>query len=335
MKEMKRLLLFGIFTVAGLFMLMLFVFSSQKKVLPDSTYQQAFQENYKIFSVEIPDKINFSGEEAPLDLFYVREKLDRELLINTYWHTSSILLIKRANRWFPVIEPILKENGIPDDFKYLALIESGLMNVVSPKGATGFWQFLEKTAREYGLEVNKSVDERYNVEKSTAAACRYLNDSYEQFGDWTLVAAAYNAGQRRIKEAVEKQKTGNYYNLYLNDETSRYLYRIMAIKTVYNNPTKYGFYIRKSDLYPVIPVKEITVSNTIPDLVEFAEKQGVSYKVLKIFNPWLRTDKLPDESHKIYHIEIPEKKYLDPENVRKLLGNDNEIFNDTLRVEDL
>ncbi len=332
---MKKLLLYGVFASAGILILLLFVFSSQKENPPDSTYRQAFHDSYKIFSVEIPEKIDFAGEPAPLDLFYVREMLDRELLINTYWHTSTILLIKRANRWFPVIEPILKKNGIPDDFKYLALIESGLMNVVSPKGATGFWQFLEKTAREYGLEVNKEIDERYNVEKSTEAACRYLLDSYDEFGDWTLVAAAYNAGRKRVENAIEKQKTKDYYNLYLNDETSRYIFRIMAIKTIYQNPTKYGFYIRESDLYPFIPTINIKVENTIPDLVEFAHKNGVSYKILKLFNPWLRSGKLPDESHKTYYIKLPERQYLDPGSAQKLLGSEQEIFHDTLQVNDL
>jgi len=188
-----------------------------------------------ITSPSLPASVNFADEKAPLDVFYVKEGLDREMLVNSYWHSSTILLLKRANRWFPVIEPILKENNIPEDFKYLALIESGFTKVVSPRGAAGFWQFMEKTAREYKLEVNSYVDERYNVEKATVAACKYFLESYEKYNNWTLVAASYNAGPRRISESLEKQKTNSYYDLYLNEETTRYIYRILAIKTIYEN----------------------------------------------------------------------------------------------------
>lgn len=258
-----------------------------------------------VYSIDIPEQVNFAGEEAPLEVFYVREYLDRELTVNTYFHSSTIMLFKRANRWFPLIEPILKENNIPNDFKYLALIESGLENVTSPAGAKGFWQFLKKTGREYGLEVNSGIDERYNVEKSTVAACKYLNESYEKYGNWTLVAAAYNAGNRRISESLEEQRVNSYYDLLLNDETARYVFRILAIKTIFENPEDFGFYINENDLYPPIPTKKIKVTATIKDLVGFAAGHNINYKTLKIFNPWLRKDYLPNRSKRTYYLTLP------------------------------
>ncbi len=332
---MKRvLIIIGLMGVAA-FVIFAFVFSSKKEVISNRSYREAFRDNYKIFTPEIPNSINFAGEEMPLDIFYVNEKLDREFIINTYWHTSTILLLKRSNRWFPVIEPILKENKIPNDFKYLALIESGVINVKSPAGAAGFWQFLEKTGREYGLEVNKSIDERYHVEKATQAACEYLKDSYEDFQNWTLVAAAYNAGKRRIREALEKQKADNYYDLLLNEETSRYLFRIVAMKTIYEKPVNYGFYLREADLYPFIPTKSIEVEKTIPDLVGFALDNGVTYKTLKIFNPWLRSDKLPDESGRTYFLKVPLDGFLKGKKHQKKIEDFDAIFNDTIRVGEL
>jgi len=332
---MKRILFFsGLMGIAALIIL-IFVFSSEKEQVSNKSYRDAFRDNYKIFTPEVPLSANFAGEEAPLEVIYNNEKLDREFLINTYWHTSTILLLKRSKRWFPVIEPILKANQIPDDFKYLALIESGLMNVKSPAGASGFWQFLEKTGREYGLEVNRDIDERYHVEKATIAACAYLNESYEKFQNWTLVAAAYNAGNRRIKESLEKQKVDNYYDLYLNDETARYVFRILAIKTIYENPVKYGFYIREADLYPFIPTSNIEVNQTIPDLVLFAFDHGITYKTLKIFNPWLKSDKLPDESERTYILKIPQDGFLKGEKHQKEIKDFDVIFNDTIRVGEL
>lgn len=250
-----------------------------------------------------PDKLNFAGEPAPMDIFYVKESLDRELLVNTYWHSSTILMIKRANRWFPVIEPILKKNNIPEDFKYLALIESGFTKVVSPKGAAGFWQFLEKTAKEYNLEVNSYVDERYNVEKATEAACAYFLDSFESYQNWTLVAAAYNAGKRRISESLEMQKASSYYDLYLNEETSRYVFRILAIKNIYENAADFGFIINEKDLYPVLPTNTIEVNNPINDLVLFANENRMNYRLLKELNPWLKSKSLPNSSGKVYIIK--------------------------------
>jgi len=259
-----------------------------------------------ITSVTLPEKLDFAGEQVPLDIFYVREHLDRELTINTYWHSSTILWLKRAERWFPLIEPILKEEGVPDDFKYLALIESGFMQVVSPSGATGFWQFLRGTAKDYGLEVSRYVDERYHVEKSTYAACRYIKAAYEKYNDWTLVAASFNAGKRRVSESIEEQKGKTYYDLHLNSETARYVYRILAAKEIFMNPEKYGFFLNKEDLYRPVGIKYIPVTETIDDLAEFAGSQNISYRMLKELNPWLISDKLRVPDGSSYLIAIPD-----------------------------
>jgi hypothetical protein len=316
-------------------MIILFNFATSTKKTGDKTYFEAFHQNYKIFTPEIPANIDFAGEKAPLEIFYIREKLDEELLRNTYFHSSTIGLIKRSYRWFPLIEPILIEYNIPQDFKYLALVESGFENVVSPKGARGFWQFMEKTAREYDLEVNDAIDERYNVEKSTHAACRYLLDSYEEFKSWTLVAAAYNAGKRRIHETIEKQEVNDYYSMYLNEETTQYMFRILAIKTIMEKPTHYGFYLREADLYPPIPTKEIKVTETIPDLYQFAIYHKINYRTLKLFNPWIRTDNLPNKSGRTYFIKLPKSGFLNYEKLEKQFNNPEKIFNDTLKVNDL
>ena len=332
---MRKIFLLSSIAFSAILIIALFVFSSDRKQKSDEAYYLSMSKNYKIFTPPIPDSVSFAGEKVPMDNQLVREYFDRELTINTFWHTNTILSIKRASRWFPVIEPILKENKIPDDFKYLALIESGLMNVISPKGATGFWQFIEETGRIHGLEINKEVDERYHVEKSTLAACKYLRDSYKEFNSWTLVAAAYNAGKRRISETVAKQKNNNYYDLLFNEETSRYVFRIVALKTIYESPVKYGFYIRETDLYPAIPVKEITVTNPITDLVAFANENKISYKVLKEFNPWLRTDQLPNSSGKTYIIKIPEDPDLSTSKMTRKRDENFSIFNDTIQVDEM
>jgi len=255
--------------------------------------------------VPLPDSVNFAGEIVPVDIFYVKEQLDRELTVNTYWHSSTLLSLKRAHRWFPVIEPILAKNSIPDDFKYVAMIESGLLNVISPAGATGFWQFIDKTGKEYGLKINKEVDERYDVTKATEAACTYLRKAYAKFGNWTLVAASYNAGQGRIDETIEKQMAKNFYDLYLNEETSRYIFRILALKIIYENPVKYGFKLEPGDLYDPIPVKNKLVTSDIKDLPAFAKQNNVSYRMLKELNPWLRSDKLTVRGGEEYFLALP------------------------------
>ncbi|MBM3434788.1 MAG: lytic transglycosylase domain-containing protein [Bacteroidetes bacterium] len=320
--------------VAGI-ILILFLFSDQKKKISDADYYGAFSKNNKIFSPVIPEVLDFAGEEVPLGNILVRENLDRELLINTYWHSSTVLSLKRAYRWFPVIVPILKENNIPEDFKFLALAESALTQVVSPKGAAGFWQFIESTGKIYDLEINKDVDERYNVEKSTQAACRYFLDSFEDYKSWSLVAAAYNAGNRRIADQVEKQKVHDYYDLYLSEETSRYLFRILALKTIYEHPVRYGFYLRIADLYQPIPVEDLKINRPVADLIKFARENKSSYKLLKEFNPWLRSDNLPNASGKTYIIKLPVNREMQIDEHRNQSGDSDIIFNDTIRVNEI
>jgi hypothetical protein len=269
------------------------------------TDTMVFQEGMNwVTPVPLPDTVSFAGESVPMDIFYVREHLDRELTVNTYWHSSTLLILKRAARWFPVIEPILKSNGVPDDFKYLTLIESGLLNVVSPSGAAGFWQFLEGTGKDYGLEINKQVDERYHAERSTEAACKYILKSYDRFGSWTLVAASFNAGKNRISGTIKDQGTRNFYEMYLNDETSRYIFRAIAIKMIYESPEKYGFRLKQGDLYTPHRYTTKEVSSTIHSLPVWAIEQGISYRMLKELNPWLRSDKLTVKKGQTYQILI-------------------------------
>lgn len=264
---------------------------------------------YRIVSLPIPDSLTFAGEEVPLDLFYVRESLDKELTVNTYWHSSTIQLIKRTHRFFPMIEEILRENNIPDDFKYLAVIESGLQNVTSPAGAKGYWQLLKGTAKEFDLEVDKYVDERYSVKKSTEAACKYLQKSYEEFGNWTMAAASYNAGISGMNRQIDRQSEKSYYDLLLNDETARYIYRILATKLILKNPENYGFYLDETDYLQPIPKRVVVISSSVDHWADFAQEQGISYKLLKYFNPWLREKNLVNRRKKTYYIEIPEAPY--------------------------
>ena len=257
-------------------------------------------------SLDLPPTLNFSGESVPLEDPDVFERLDRELLVNTYWQSNAIMLIKRGHKYFPIIEPILEEYGVPDDFKFLALAESGFMQVVSPAGATGFWQLMKGTAKEYGLEVNSNVDERYNVEVSTHAACQYLLKSKEKFGSWTLAAAAYNAGNAGIMKQQKRQEVENYYDLLLVEETSRYVFRILALKELYNNYENYGFVIEDKHFYEPIKTSPVRVDFAIENLAEFAKEQGISYKTLKRYNPWLRDNFLINNSGKEYVFQIPD-----------------------------
>ena len=282
----------------------IFIYSVNEELKSDDTNQKNISNHYRVYALNIPEHISFAGEEVPLDNQDIRERLDRELLVNTYWQSQGLLFFKRANKYFPDIERILKERGVPDDFKYLALIESGLVNVTSPAGAKGFWQLMPKTAREHGLEVNKNIDERYDYIKSTEVACDYLLKAKEKFGSWTSAAAAYNMGIRGVTRQLERQKVDNYYDLLLNDETSRYLFRVLAIKTIFENPKKYGFHFREKDLYTLPQLKMIKVDSTINDLADFAKLQGINYKELKIYNPWLREINLDNKSKKEYELKI-------------------------------
>mgnify|MGYP005811267033 CR=1 FL=1 len=259
--------------------------------------------NARLFKV--PEKLSFAGEDVPLQMQDVRERFERELYVNVYWQSNMILLMKRSSKYLPTIEKILEEQGVPDDFKYLAIAESGLLNVVSPADARGFWQILKGTAKDYGLEVNDQVDERYHLEKSTKAACKYLRSAHAHFGNWTSVAASYNAGIAGIRRRKEEQKQNNYFDLHLVEETSRYLFRILAFKEIFENPKTYGFTLDEEDFYQMPTLKELTVGDDIPDLAAWAIRQGSNYKELKQYNPWLRDNKLPVKRGRQYTIKLP------------------------------
>ena len=258
-----------------------------------------------IHDIELPETMEFCGERVPLDRFYVRESLEREILVNTYRHASTLLLLKRTTRWFPVIEPIMRKNKLPEDFKYLAMIESELTNAVSPSKAVGFWQFLEGTGKQYGLEIYKEVDMRYNQELETQAACDFLKDLHKRFGSWTLAAAAYNCGGGRIARTIEEQQVSSYYDMLLPAETERYVYRILAFKLITQNPEKYGFHISDEGWYQPLEYKTITVTETIEDLAKFAIDQGTNLKMLKYYNPWLRSNTLTISVGNSYQIKLP------------------------------
>lgn len=264
-------------------------------------------ENYAIKAIKIPQNMNLAGEKVPLEREDIRERMDRELLVNTYWQSNGLLLLKRANKFFPIIEPLLKEYGIPDDFKYLCVAESALTNIPSSKGAAGYWHFMPSTGREYGLEVNKNVDERYDIKKSTRVAAEYLKKAKNKFGTWTLAAAAYNAGSGRISKRMAQQQVSDYYDLLLNSETSRYIFRILALKEILSNPKDYGFVFDQEDLYQPVKTYEVEVDTAITNIADFAERFNITYKELKLVNPWLRQTKLNNKSRKQYFINIPVK----------------------------
>lgn len=277
----------------------------------DLDHQRNFNDNYKVFSLTLPNELTFCGERVPLERLDVRERLDRELLVNTYWQSNTLLAHKRAARWFPMIERIMKEEGVPDDLKYIAVIESGLTNVVSPAGATGYWQFMRETAGQYGLEVNGEVDERYNVEKSTKAACKYLKRAYAHYGKWALAAASYNLGQGGVDKQLGRQKQDNYFDLLLNDETARYVYRILAMKEIIGNPERYGFHVREKDLYAPYRTRTEEINGAVSDLADYAIAQNTDYKTLKLLNPWLRDNKLTNREGRTYEVLLPTANFDD------------------------
>ena len=285
--------------------------------VPSSLKAQALPTNFSTH--DVPSSITFCGKSIDLTRYDRYERMDRELLAFTYMHSTSIQMIKKANRYFPIVEPILKTNGIPDDFKYLMVIESNLNpNARSSAGAAGLWQFMQTTGREYGLEVNKNIDERYHVEKATEAACKYLKDAYDKYQDWIAVAASYNAGQARISTQFEKQQVDDMLDLFLVEETARYVYRIIAAKIMFSNPSAFGFRLRTKDLYMPIPYKEVTVNTGISNLAEWAKKQGITYALLKNMNPWLRDNFLQNVSKRTYTLKIPTAEGMkhDPKKVK-------------------
>ncbi len=264
---------------------------------------EEYSDTTRVF--KLPDSLSFAGELVPLDIPDVRERLDREIHVNAYWQSNMILLMKRSTKYLPEIERLLQENGIPDDFKYLAIAESALMNVTSPAGARGFWQFMRDTGREYGLEISPDVDERYHLQKATHSASKYLTKSHEKFGNWTSVAASYNMGQTGFAKRQNQQLTSSYYDLYLNEETSRYMFRILAFKVIFENPKKYGFFLEEDDYYQMPEFKELRVDKDIKDLATWARQNGSDYKNLKLYNPWLRDRNLKVRKGKSYQVLLP------------------------------
>ncbi len=320
---MKRITIAGFVILA---VLTAFFINATLPLLNDDQNERDFRNAYKIYSVPIPSKLDFAGEAVPLEYAFVRENLDREISINTYWASATLTIFKRANRYIPIMEPIFRKYGVPNDLAYVAMIESQLSNVISPAAAVGFWQFTKAAAIENGLEVNDEVDERYNIQKSTEAACKVFRSAYDKFGSWTLAAAAYNAGRTRIVNAVSDQENHNFYHLYLNDETSRYLYRILALKLISKEPQQYGFYLRNKDLQATIPMEKIEIDTPIDNLLTFARKYGASYKTLKDYNPWLRKPKLSNLKKKTYVIEFPKPGYLLYDKQQRLITHPDDIF---------
>ena len=289
----------------------LFIFSMQKAPSDDSIgKEQPYINDYNVYALEMPDGLNFAGELVPVDNPDIYERMDKELLVNTYWQSNGLLMFKRAQKYFPIIEPILEKNGIPDDFKYLAVIESGLVQTAkSPAGASGVWQIMKATGRENGLEVNDNVDERYNLEKATEVACDYLKKAKENLGSWTAAAAAYNAGNAGISRRFKEQGVSDYYDLLLGEETGRYVFRIVALKEILSHPSKYGFNFNESHLYQKVPTYKVEVDTAVTDFSKFAKRFGINYKILKLHNPWLREPHLNNKSRKSYLIELPKEGY--------------------------
>ncbi len=277
----------------------------------DASFSESDKTNdrHESIIIKAPRNLSFAGESVPVAFHDVQESLERELISNTYFHSQTIFLLKKTNRFFPTIERILKKNGIPEDFKYLAVAESILFNKAkSPVGAAGVWQLMESTAQELGLEVNDNVDERYNLELATEAACQFLLASYEKFGNWTLVAASYNMGRRALDRTMAYQKQDNYYDLYMNTETARYVYRILAFKLILTHPERYGFNIDKDDQFKVLDVDTVLVDYPIEHLADFAVEQKMNYKTLKLLNPWFLENHLNNASHKKYKILVSDKR---------------------------
>ncbi|HMN06710.1 MAG TPA: transglycosylase SLT domain-containing protein [Flavobacteriales bacterium] len=275
----------------------------------DLAYQRRFNESYSIFSLNLPTELEFCGEKVPMGLLDVRERLDRELLVNTYWQSNSLLAHKRANRWFPLIEEVLEREGLPDDLKYIPLVESGFTNVTSPAGAVGFWQFMQPTAQAHGLEVNSEVDERYNVMRSTEAACDFLKQAYARYGSWAMAAASYNLGQGNLERQINRQKGTDYFALLLPEETSRYVFRLLAMKSIITDPERYGFHLRPKDLYQPYRTHSVEVAPPVDDLNAFAAANGTNYKMLKLLNPWLRDNVLKGRGGKSYTVLLPDKDF--------------------------
>ncbi len=298
-----------------------FIFATTRES-NDDVHRKAIKANYHIYAPVLPDTLYFAGERVPMNIYYVRESMDRELMVNMYWHSNILLYMKRAGRFFPVIEPILKKNGVPEDFKYLCVIESGLQNVTSSAKAQGYWQFIKSTGEKYGLTINDDIDMRNNIEASTEAACRYLKDLKQRFGSWTSAAAAYNCGEGGLGRRYKLESVNNYYDVRLNPETARYVFRILAVKQIMQHPQDYGIYIRQCDLYPPIPTQTATLSGRDIDLYEYARQHNCSYKMLRELNPWLINETIKNKADRTYTVKLPVKKGTEMSTIRPESSNE-------------
>ncbi|MBK9741639.1 MAG: lytic transglycosylase domain-containing protein [Saprospiraceae bacterium] len=300
MTKHKLFPLFG-FVAGIIFTMLIFLSYTSKKSLTSF-----FELPQQIKSVNLNKPFDFAGEPMPVNED-TRERLDRELSVNAYWQSTTLLHLKLANKYLPVVERILAENGIPDDFKYLAIAESGLRNVTSSASAKGYWQFMKPAATEMGLEISEDVDERLHIEKSSKAACNYIKQLHRRFGNWTNVAGAYNVGPTAFARTLEEQKESNYYDVNINDETSRYLFRIIAIKEIVKNPNDFGYFVDDTEKYNLNSnLKTISITTSIPSLADFAHQQGITYRILKFYNPWLINNKLTVGQGKEYLIKVPQ-----------------------------
>jgi membrane-bound lytic murein transglycosylase D len=295
----QKVLVFFCFFLAGYFVLRIYFY------VPDENKVSYSNNNFYVLGLNIPSTLDFCGEKIPSNNFEIKKNLEKEFFNNSYWKSNSAVLFAKAQKWFPYIEPILKKEGVPDDFKYVAVIESHLSNIVSPAGAAGFWQLVPVSARNYNLEVNEFVDERYHVEKATHAACKLFKAAYGNFNNWTLSAAAYNRGIGGIQAAMRKQNGSSYYDLMLNKETGSFVYRILAYKTLFSSPQHFGIKKKKWNYYPPIPYKVYKVDSAINNLAAFAKHVGCNKATVKFFNPWILQDHLPNPEHKTYEIRIP------------------------------
>jgi membrane-bound lytic murein transglycosylase D len=273
--------------------------------------QLAFNKKDELITLQwhapsLPEKLDFAGEAVPLDRWDVEQRLDREVLLNFYTQGNILLLLKMSNRYFPIISERLKANGVPDDFKYLCVAESNLQSAaLSRSNAVSFWQFLNGTAPGFGLEVNSEVDERYDLSKATDAACSYLKQAYAKFGNWTAAAASYNCGQAGYNNMAVQQRTKNYYDLVLPEETNRYLFRILAFKYLLTNAEDLGFKLKDEEKYQSVPARMVHIESSIADLVQFAIDNGTTYKMLRVMNPWIRGRSLTIKGGKTYDIRLP------------------------------
>lgn len=313
-----KFLLSTLASLLGIFLIAQVLIAYAPKEINETA--EGLPKGYKVFSIELPKHPILAGERVPIEYYDVKEALDREFHSNTYWQSNTILMMKRAHRFFPIIEPILKKHNVPDDFKYLMVIESGMMNVRSHAGAAGFWQFMKLTGKEYKLEINREVDERYHLEKATVAACKYLKEAHRKFKNWTLVAASYNRGRGGMRKALRHQQATDYWELFLNRETARYVSRIVALKYMMQKPESYGFYIKDADKYAPLPSYEVEVKKSVLDWAQWCKKKNVSYKLFRSMNPWVRDKKLTIKK-KVYKVKLLKKGYRDPQRVNRDLLN--------------